>query len=80
MISEKDDHAKFLAEYRRSLCLFYKKFQFLAELATRCLVIEHRVAYSTKNFATSFFSDVMKVRNAGLPMVRIKRIKSIWPE
>ena len=32
--------------------------------------IEHHVAYSARNFATSSFSDVMKFRNAGLPMVR----------
>ena len=32
--------------------------------------INHRVAYSAKNFAKSFFYNVTKVQNAGLPMVR----------
>ena len=32
--------------------------------------IEHRVAYFARNFAKSSFSDVTKVRNAGLPMLR----------
>ena len=44
----------------KSQCLYCKK----------CSVIEHHVAYSARNFAKSSFSDVTKVQNAGLPMVR----------
>ena len=36
----------------------------------RIPIIEHRVDYSTENFANSSISDVKKVRNAGLSMVR----------
>ena len=32
--------------------------------------IEHRVAYSARNFAKSSFNDVKKLQNARLPMVR----------
>ena len=35
-----------------------------------CLIIEHRIAYSARNFVKSSFSDVRRFRNAGLPMVR----------
>ena len=40
--------------------------------------MEHCVAYSAKNFAKSFFSDITKVQNAGCQCYGSKRIKSIF--
>ena len=71
--SEKDDFAELFAEYRTLFCLFCMKFCKLAisrRQATQCLIFEHRILYPARNFAKSSFSDVTKVRNAGLPMVR----------
>ena len=41
--------------------------KFLAEQATKCSIIEYRVANSTTNVAKLCFSNVTKLRNAGLP-------------
>ena len=40
------------------------------------IIIEHRVAYSTKNFAKSYFFVVTKFRYAGCQWYLVKRIKS----
>ena len=54
---------------RTSRCLFRKKLP----IRKIFLIIEYRVAYSARNFANSSSSDVIKVRNARLPMLQIKR-------
>ena len=40
-------------------------------------MIEHRVAYSARNFAKSSLSDVTKVRNAGLPNANVTELNGL---
>ena len=66
MASEKDDFANFLQNKQKSTrcsiieyCIAY--FTKKCLLAKFFLIIDQRVAYSARNFAKSFFSDVILV-------------------
>ena len=51
---------------RISIYVFCKECQYAKYFS----IIKYRVACFARNFALSFFSDVTKVQNAGLLMVR----------
>ena len=74
--SEKDDFEKLLAEYkerdvRQSIIALLILLE-IANLRNFLQNKQHHARYFARNFAQSSFSEVSKVRNVGLPMVRIQ--------
>ena len=61
--------------------LWHQNRMTLQKFLQKALLIEHRIDYSARIFARSFFSDVTKVEiQLWLLMVRSKRIKSIFAD
>ena len=74
--SEKDDFEKLRAEYKeRDVPQSIIALLILLEIANLQNFLQNKqyhARYFARNFAQSSFSDVSKLRNAGLPMVRIQ--------